>query len=409
MPQFSYKAVTPGGAIHTGTMEAKEQRFVIEQLHRQRYVVLEISQTGRLSKTGLKGLLGAGLKKKIKLRDIVLFSRQLSTMINAGVPIVQGLNIIIDQLRNPAFKNVITSIRDDIETGISIADAMSKHPHVFSELYVSMIKAGELGGILDVILERLSGYLEATQNLRGKIRSALMYPAVIALVAAGIGTFLLIVIIPKFEVIFSSVGADLPFLTRLLIGLSKLLKKYIFFIFIVLVVFVLLLRRYYKTEAGSMKIDHLLLRLPVIGPLLRKVAIAKFSRTLGTLIKSGVPILQGLETVAKTSGNRVIEKAVLTARESIREGERIAPPLKVSNVFPPMVIQMISVGEETGNLDTMLAKIADFYDQEVDAAVIGLTSLIEPVIIVLMGIIIGVFVIAMYLPLFQMGQLAGKM
>jgi len=407
MALFSYKVRSSQGDVLTGTMEAGEQRMVVDRLRRQRFIVLEI---GEIKKNALRDTLDSinFLKGRVRQKDLVLYSRQLSTLIGAGVPIVQGLTILLNQIDNPAFKKVITAVREDIESGTSITEALGRHPTVFSELYVNMVRSGELGGILDVILERLSGYLEAAARLRSKIKSAMVYPAVIAFVAGAITTFLMIVVVPAFVKIFQQAGAQLPLPTQILLMVSNFLKRYIIFIIIALIVFFVGLRQYYKTETGSMRIDILLLRLPIFGPLLRKVAVAKFTRTFGTLVKSGVPILQALDTVAKTSGNRVIEKAVLEAKESIREGERISEPIKACGVFPPMVTQMISVGEETGNLDAMLSKIAEFYEQEVDAAVSGLTSMIEPVVIVFMGIIIGAIAVSMYMPMFQLGALVGK-
>lgn len=407
MALFNYKVRSPQGNVLTGTMEAKEQRMVVDRLRDQRLIVLEI---GEIKKTASRDLLASinFLKKRVKQKDLVLFSRQLSTLIGAGVPIVQGLTILLEQIENPAFKKVIASVREDIESGTSITEALSHHPTVFSELYVNMVRSGELGGILDVILERLSAYLESAAALRGKIKSAMVYPAVIAVVASGVTAFLLIVVVPTFVKIFEQAGAQLPLPTQILLSVSNFLRRYVIFVIIGLIAFVVGLRQYYKTEAGSMYIDRLLLRLPLFGPLLRKVAVAKFTKTFGTLVKSGVPILQALETVAKTSGNRVVEKAVLQAKESIREGERISDPLKASGAFPPMVTQMISVGEETGNLDAMLAKISEFYEQEVDAAVSGLTSMIEPIIVVFMGVIIGAIAVAMYMPMFELGALVGR-
>ncbi|MDH5173962.1 MAG: type II secretion system F family protein [Elusimicrobiota bacterium] len=407
MALFGYKVRSPQGNILTGTVEAREQRMAVDRLRGQRFIVLEI---GEIKKRASRDILDSinFLKKKVKQKDLVLFSRQLSTLIGAGVPIVQGLTILLEQIENPAFKKVIASVREDIESGTSITEALGRHPTVFSELYVNMVKSGELGGILDIILERLSAYQESAAALRGKIKSAMIYPAAIALVAGGVTMFLIVVIFPTFVKIFEQAGARLPLPTQILLAVSNFLRRYIIFVIIGLIAFVVGLRQYYKTEAGSMYIDRLLLRFPLFGPLLRKVAVAKFTKTFGTLVKSGVPILQALETVAKTSGNRVIEKAVLQAKESIREGERISDPLKASGVFPPMVTQMISVGEETGNLDAMLSKIAEFYEQEVDAAVSGLTSLIEPVIVVFMGVVIGAIAVAMYMPMFELGGLVGR-
>ena len=382
-----------------GLIDAADQKAALARLRDQRLTVVEITQKAKKSKF---------FKPKVNNNDIVIFSRQLSTLVSAGVPIVQGLNILEAQAENPAFKAVVTVLRTDIESGLSIADAMRKHPQAFTELYVSMVKAGEVGGILDTILERLSAYLESSEALKAKVKSAMMYPTVVGGVAFCITVFLILFVIPVFKDIFSGFGAELPFPTRVLIGISDTLRHYIIYILAAGGGVVWGLKKYIKTEKGQERIDELSLNLPVVGILLKKVAIAKFTRTLGTLIKSGVPILQGLETVAKTAGNKIIERAIYKSRDSIKEGGRISDPLKKANIFPPMVIQMISVGEETGGLDNMLNKIADFYDQEVDTAVKGLTSMIEPLIMVIMGFVIGAIVISMFMPMFSMGELAGK-
>jgi type IV pilus assembly protein PilC len=324
------------------------------------------------------------------------------------VALVAGLNILSEQIESPPFKAVVVKVKEDIEGGLSIAEALKKHPDAFSDLYVAMVKAGEVGGILDVILERLSAYLEAAEDLKHKVKGAMMYPIVVCSIATAVTVFLLVGVIPTFKEIFSSFGAELPLPTRIVVGISESLQNYWYVYLGVPVLIFFAFKKWAKTASGRVIIDTQVLKLPLFGPLLRKVAVAKFTRTLGTLVKSGVPILQALETVAQTSGNKVIENALMDARESIREGERISEPLKKSNVFPPMVVQMISVGEETGNLDIMLAKIADFYDQEVDVAVKGLTSMIEPIVIVVMGIVIGGIVIAMFIPMFELGSLAGK-
>ncbi|MFA6433360.1 MAG: type II secretion system F family protein [Elusimicrobiales bacterium] len=397
--QFAYKAKESSGRLVEGLVEAADQKAALARLRDQRLTVVEINQKAKKSKF---------FKPKIHTNDVVIFSRQLSTLVSAGVPIVQGLNILEAQAENPAFKVVVTGLRTDIESGLSIADAMRKHPLAFTELYVSMVKAGEVGGILDTILERLSAYLESAEALRAKVKSAMMYPAVVGGVAFLITIFLILFVIPVFKNIFAGFGAELPFATRVMIAISDTLRHYILYLLAAGGVAGWSIRKYIKTEKGQEKVDEISLRLPVIGILLKKVAIAKFTRTLGTLIKSGVPILQGLETVAKTSGNKIIERAIYKSRDSIKEGGRISDPLKKANIFPPMVIQMISVGEETGGLDTMLHKIADFYDQEVDTAVKGLTSMIEPLIMVVMGFVIGAIVIAMFMPMFSMGELAGK-
>ena len=397
--QFSYKAKESSGRVVEGLVEAEDQKAALARLRDQRLTVVEIAQKAKKTKF---------FKPKVNNSDIVIFSRQLSTLVSAGVPIVQGLNILEAQAENPAFKTVVTGLRVDIESGLSIADAMRKHPQAFTELYVSMIKAGEVGGILDTILERLSAYLESSEALKAKVKAAMMYPAVVGGVAFMITIFLVLFVIPVFKDIFSGFGAQLPLPTRIMIGISDTLRHYIIYILAAAGGAGWGIKKYMKTEKGQEKIDEISLNLPVVGILLKKVAIAKFTRTLGTLIKSGVPILQGLETVAKTAGNKIIERAIYKSRDSIKEGGRIADPLKKANIFPPMVIQMISVGEETGGLDNMLNKIADFYDQEVDTAVNGLTSMIEPLIMVVMGFVIGAIVISMFMPMFSMGELAGK-
>lgn len=405
MPAFAYKARLATGSLTEGTIQASDQRSAVDQLRGQKLIPLEVTEASKSLDEIIASLLP--FKKKIKLKELVLFSRQLSTLVSAGVPLVQGLTILEEQVESKQFKQIVKVIREDIESGLSITDALRKHPEAFEELYVSMIKAGEVGGILDVILERLSAYLEAAENLRGKVKSAMMYPIVVTSIAGGVTFFLIIGVIPTFENIFEGFGAELPFMTQILIDLSHALRTYWYAVLLSPVVLIIGLKQYRKTEGGRRLLDDLTLRLPVFGILLKKVAVAKFTRTFGTLVKSGVPILQSLETVAKTAGNMIIEISVMAAREAVKEGERIATPLKKSGVFPPMVIQMIAIGEETGNLDSMLVKIADFYDQEVDNAVKGLTSMIEPIIIVAMGLVIGFIVIAMFMPMFQMGHLAG--
>ncbi|MGC8728224.1 MAG: type II secretion system F family protein [Elusimicrobiales bacterium] len=395
---FTYKAKDSKGKVVEGDIEASSQFDAISKLKSQKLSVINISQT---KKKKLKG-------GKVSSKDIVIFSRQLSTLVSSGVPIIQSLSILESQAENKNFAQVIATIKKDIEGGLSISDAMAKHPKVFSELYVSMIRAGELGGILDTILDRLSSYLESAAALRDKVKSALMYPMIVGGIAVVITVFLIIFVIPIFKNIFQGFGAELPLITRIVIGASDFMKYNIIYILLVMGGGFYGVKRYIKTEKGRMKFDSIILKLPVFGIILKKVAIAKFSRTLGTLIKSGVPILQGLETVAKTSGNKVIEEIILGSMKSIREGGKISEPLKKNDVFPSMVVQMIAVGEETGSLDNMLFKIADFYDQEVDSAVKGLTSMIEPLVMVFMGTVIGFIVIAMFIPMFQMGEIASK-
>ncbi len=395
---FLYKAKDlTNGKIVEGEIDAESKEKAIINLKSKKLQIIEIVPLKRKIRKG-----------KISSKDIAIFSRQLSTLVSSGVPIIQSLSILESQSENLNFAKVIGAIRKDIESGLSISDAMAKHPKVFGELYVSMIRAGELGGILDVILDRLSGYLESSEALKEKVKSAMMYPMIVGGIAVLITAFLIIYVIPIFKGIFESFGAELPLITRAVIFVSDMLKKYLIFIILSGIGGYYILKKYISTADGRKRFDSMLLNLPVFGIILKKVAIAKFSRTLATLIKSGVPILQGLETVAKTSGNKVIEDVIMESMKSIKEGGRISDPLRRSGVFPEMVVQMISVGEETGSLDNMLFKIADFYDQEVETAVKGLTSMIEPLVMVFMGVVIGFIVIAMFIPMFQMGEIASK-
>jgi type IV pilus assembly protein PilC len=339
---------------------------------------------------------------KIKTKDVVIFTRQFSTMINSGLPLVQALDILAKQSENKALKDVTIAVVFDVESGHTVADALRKHPKAFSELYVNMVAAGEAGGILDTILMRLATFMEKNDALVRKVKGAMIYPGVIMSVAAIAIVVLLIFVIPVFENMFASVGMALPLPTRVVIGASRFLKGYWWLCAGVIFGLVTVLRRYYVTPNGKLMIDKLMLKAPILGDVLRKSAVSRFTRTLGTLIGSGVSILEGLEITAKTAGNRVISDAIMESRASIAGGETIAAPLQKSAVFPPMVISMIAVGEQTGGLDEMLSKIADFYDEEVDAAVSGLLSLMEPVMIVFLGVVVGGMVVAMYLPIFDM-------
>jgi type IV pilus assembly protein PilC len=408
MPAFAYKAKGVDGAVLEGTIEAEDQRAATDRLRGQKLVILEI---GVKEASPLDAIL-AKFKSKghVTSKDLVLFSRQLSTLVSAGVPIVQGLGILESQAENPAFKEVLGAVRGDIESGLSISDALKKHPDAFPELYCSMIKAGELGGILDTILERLTSYLENSEALKAKVKSAMMYPAIVLTICAAVTVFLMVFVIPTFKTIFSSFGAQLPALTQALIDVSDFMKHF-FPVIIAAPIFGFKAFNwaYAKKPPFTKFVDAQMLKAPIFGIILKKVAVAKFTRTLGTLIKSGVPILQALETVSATAGNVVVSEAILSTRESIREGGHLSDPLKKSGIFPNMVTSMISVGEETGSLDIMLNKIADFYDMEVDASVKGLTSLIEPLVIVVMGLVIGTIVIAMFMPMFGLGELASNM
>lgn len=407
MPVYAYKAKGADGSVQAGTVDAPEQKVAVERLRSQKLVILEIGEKTTSIMDTINGLLKS--KGKVTTKDLTLFSRQLSTLVSAGVPIVQGLGILESQAENPAFKEVLGAVKADIEGGLSISDALKKHPEAFPDLYCSMIKAGELGGILDTILERLTAYMESSEALKAKVKSAMMYPAIVLSICAAVTVFLLVFVIPTFKTIFSSFGAELPLPTQILMDLSDILKKYFVLVALAPVAGWKGFVKFYSTPFGQRWCDARALTLPIFGVILKKVAVAKFTRTLGTLIKSGVPIMQALDTVAATAGNVIIAEAVMSTRESIREGGHLSDPLKKSGLFPNMVTSMISVGEETGSLDIMLSKIADFYDQEVDTAVKGLTSLIEPIVIVVMGVIIGTIVVAMFLPMFGLGELAGNM
>ncbi|MBI3012394.1 MAG: type II secretion system F family protein [Elusimicrobia bacterium] len=403
MPKYTYKGRSSTGVVTDSFIMAPDVNTARALLRAQKLTILDLKEKGESIVDKVKVLFGP----KVTSVDLVLFSRQLSTLVGAGVPLVQGLTILEDQIENPAFKKVVVGLRLDIEAGMGIADTMKKYPEAFDNLYVSMIRAGELGGILDTILDRLSGYLEASEELKAKVKSALMYPIVVMSIAIGITWFLLVFIIPKFEEMFSSFGQELPLPTKLLLSASRFMGTYWYIYVPIPIGLFFVFRTLLKKRDFARKADALTLKLPIFGTILKKVAVAKFTRTFSTLIKAGVPILQALDTVAQTAGNIIVEEAVLTAKGSIREGERIAKPLAESKVFPTMVVSMISIGEETGNLDTMLAKIAEFYESEVNAAVEGLTSMIEPLVIVFMGAVIGTIVVAMFLPMFNMSGAVG--
>jgi type IV pilus assembly protein PilC len=393
MPTFTYTARAVNGDLKSATIDAPSRDDVIKQLRQLRLNVVKIDEgTANRKKRG----------GSIKMRDIVIFTRQFSTMINAGLPLVQALDILAQQSENPALKDVTRQVVFDVESGNTLADAMRKHPKAFTELYVNMVAAGEAGGILDTILMRLAVFMEKNDALIRKVKGAMIYPAVIISVAAIAITVLLIFVIPTFQTMFESANIALPLPTRIVIGLSHALKTYWYMIVGVMIATFVSVKKYYQTPSGKLTIDRNLLKLPVLGDVLRKSAVSRFTRTLGTLISSGVSILDGLEITAKTSGNRVIQDAIMESRASIAGGETIAAPLKKSQVFPPMVISMIAVGEQTGGLDEMLSKIADFYDEEVDAAVSGLLALMEPLMIVFLGVVVGGMVVAMYLPIFDM-------
>jgi type IV pilus assembly protein PilC len=401
MPIYKWEGKAIKGQIKKGEMEAPGEAAVRIHLRQQNIIPTKIVSKGREIKISLP------FKKKVKQRAIAIFTRQLATMIDAGLPLVQSLEILSSQQDNKVFKNIIREIREDVEGGSTFAGALKKHPMTFNELYTNLVVAGEEGGILDNILTRLANYIEKAEALKKKVKSALVYPTTIVGVAIIVVMILMIFVIPVFETMFKSAGQTLPLPTLIVVTLSKLIKRYVIIFIPAVILLFYLLRKYYQTNNGKMLIDRLLLKLPVLGSLFQKISVARFSRTLGTLVSSGVPILEGLTIVSKTSGNRTIEMAILSARASIREGETIAEPLHRSGIFPPMVIQMISVGESTGALDSMLSKIADFYEEEVDVAVGNLTSLLEPFLMIFLGVVIGGVVISMYLPIFQMASAVG--
>ncbi len=396
MPTFAYSARSPAGEIQTGEIDLATRDDVLGFLRKQRLLPIKVEEAK--ARGGIKLKIGTG----IPTRDIVIFTRQFATMINAGLPLVQSLDILAKQSENKNLQKIIQQVLYDVESGQTLADAMRKQSKIFTDLYVNMVAAGEAGGILDTILLRLAAFLEKADALKRKIKGAMVYPGVIFTVAIGAVTVLLIFVIPTFQNMFESAGVPLPLPTQIVINLSKLLQHYWWAILAVIVAAIAALRAYYKTPNGHLNLDRLSLRAPIFGNLLRKTAVARFTRTLGTLVSSGVSILDGLEITARTAGNRVIHDAIMESRTSIAGGETISEPLKKSGVFPPMVVQMINVGEQTGGLDEMLTKIADFYDEEVDAAVEALLSAMEPIMIVFLGGIVGGMIVAMYLPIFDM-------
>jgi type IV pilus assembly protein PilC len=396
MPMFEYTAKNAtSGQILKGTLDVPTKEEVIAFIRKNRMILVST----RVAPAQVRL---PSLRKGVSTRDVVIFTRQFATMINAGLPLVQSLSILAQQTENKTLKEVTKAVVYDVEAGNTLADALRKHPKAFPELYVNMVAAGEAGGILDTILLRLATFLEKNDALVRKVKGAMVYPAVIISVAVIAVAVLLIFVIPTFSSMFASVNMTLPLPTRVVIGASHVLLRYWWLIIGAIGVGLFGLRQYYGTSNGKKGIDGALLKAPVLGDLLRKSAVSRFTRTLGTLISSGVSILDGLEITAKTAGNRVIHDAIMSSRQSIAGGETIAGPLLASGVFPPMVISMISVGEQTGGLDEMLAKIADFYDAEVDVAVSALLSLMEPIMIVVLGVIVGGMVVAMYLPIFDM-------
>lgn len=402
MPEYVWKGVNRKGKKKKGEMEADSENFVRLALRRQGIEATKIKLKPKDLFENIKAF-----QPKVTEKDIVVMTRQFATMIDAGLPLVQCLEILYSQQDNRTFKRILKQIKEDVEEGSTFADALKKHPDVFDELFVNLVAAGEIGGILDIILNRLANYIEKAAKLKKKVKGAMTYPIVVMIIAVLVVAVILVFVIPVFQSMFADFGKALPAPTQVVVNLSNFVKSYILYMIVGLVVLIFAFRRFYRTERGRSLVDDFILKAPVFGMLVRKVAVAKFTRTLGTMIGSGVPILDSLDIVAATSGNRTVEAAIRETRQSISEGRTIAEPLADSEVFPSMVVQMISVGEATGALDTMLGKIADFYDEEVDAAVDALTAMLEPFMMVFLGGTIGGLVVSMYLPIFQMAGAVG--
>ncbi len=396
MATFTWEGKTRQGEVRAGTMEAATADAVIERLRGQQIQASKVKK----KPTEIHLKIGTGIKAK----EVVVFTRQFATMIDAGLPLVQCLEILGSQQVNVHFRKVIATVKLDVESGSTLADALGKHPKVFDDLYVNLVGAGEVGGILDTILNRLASYMEKSLKLIAKVKGALVYPAVVIAVAVGVTAVLLIYVIPVFEQMFLDFGGALPAPTQFVIDLSNAVRAQALVVLVSTILLVILFRWAISTPRGKLYFHAVSLKSPLFGPLLRKVAVAKFTRTLGTMISSGVPILDALQITARSAGNKVVENAIMYTRERISEGRTMADPLAETGVFPPMVVQMIAVGESTGAMDSMLQKIADFYEDEVDSAVAALTSLIEPLLMVVLGVLLGGLIISMYLPIFQMAD-----
>jgi type IV pilus assembly protein PilC len=397
---FAYRVRDRSGSIRTGTVDADTRSAVAARLREQGMMPIEI--TAQAAKTGVRREITLGGRKKVKLKDLAVFSRQFATMVNSGLSLLRSLNILSEQTESKDLARVIGEVRNDVERGSSLSEALSKHPKAYDNLYVAMVRAGEAGGVLDQVLLRLAETIEAKVALRQKVRSAMTYPIVVFVMVILILTAMLLFVVPMFENLYSELGGILPLPTRILLAVSGAVSSWFgLVIFAVLVGLAFGFRRYAATERGRYQLDALMLKAPIFGPLFHKIALARFARTLAVLMRTGVPILQALEIVSETVGNGVMAKAILDVQRSVKEGESIAKPLESHAVFPPMVVQMMAVGEETGALDTMLNKIAEFYEQEIEATVESLTSLIEPVMIAVMGATVGSMVVALYLPMFN--------
>jgi type IV pilus assembly protein PilC len=402
MPIYQWVAVTKRGRKLKGELDAASERIALSQLKKRNLTVKKF----KLKPKDLFESISF-MKPKVTKKDLVIFTRQFSTMIDAGLPLVQGLQILAEQAENPTFKSILKEVNRDVEGGSTLAEGMKKHPEVFDNLFVNLVAAGEVGGILDTILRRLAGFIEKAEKLKSQIKGAMTYPIVVVAIAIIVITVILVFVIPVFEDMFKGFGKALPVPTQIVVDLSRFMKSNFPYCFGAVFALFFAFKKYRASTGGRKTTDTLFLKLPVFGDLLKKTAVARFTRTLGTMLASGVPILDALEIVAKTSGNVIIEEIIYEVRGSIAEGQTIAEPLSENDVFPGMVIQMISVGEATGALDTMLEKIADFYDDEVDAAVAALTAMLEPLLMLFLGGSIGGLVIAMYLPIFQMAAALG--
>jgi type IV pilus assembly protein PilC len=395
MPNYNWKGRTRGGRVQEGVLVADSKDAAIAALRKQQIIVTAVTEKG-------KEFALPTLKGKITPKEIAVFTRQFSVMIDAGLPLVQCLEILGSQQENKTFRAILMQVRQDVESGSNLADALRKHPKAFDDLYCNMVAAGEAGGILDTILQRLSQYIEKIVKLRAAIRSAMVYPVAVITIAVLVVWIILWKVIPTFATLFEGLGASLPLPTRITIALSNFIGSWWWMCFLSIGMTIFLVTRYHKTHKGRRHIDALLLKMPVLGMVLKKIAVARFCRTLSTLVSSGVPILEGLEITARTSGNAIVEDAIMSTRLSVEEGKTIAEPLKGTDVFPDMVVQMVAVGEQTGALETMLSKIADFYEDEVDEATANLLALLEPIMISFLGVVIGGIVISMYMPMFDL-------
>jgi type IV pilus assembly protein PilC len=404
MPIYQWKGRKKTGEYIKGQVDAASPEIVIDELHKNNIYPINVDKKSEFLSMQLTASKEISSKTKINDDDLIVFTRQFSSLVDSGVPILQGLSIMIEQQKNKNLKGILSKIKENIENGGSLSDSFRKFPRVFNDLYINLVDAGEKGGVLDKVFRRLSVYFEKTLKLKRKVKGAMIYPTIVLSVAFGVIVILLTFVIPVFANLFASVGAKLPALTQEVINFSDFVKSYILYIIIAIGVIIFLVKSYYKKENGRRNIDRLILKIPLIGLLLKKVSIARFSRTLSTMIESGVPILSALGIVSKISGNKIIEESLIKAKEDVASGAPLSAAINKTGLFPPLVIQMIMVGEKTGNLDAMLAKVADYYDEEVDNAVTNLTSMMEPALIVFLGIVVGVLVVAMYLPIFNLGN-----